>query len=876
MRFAAGARLGPFEILASLGAGGMGEVYRARDTRLDRTVALKLLPRELVTAPGHRVERFRQEARAIARITHPNICTLHDVGEDGSAIFLVMEHVDGTTLARRLEDGPLPLPLAQRTAIAIADALDHAHRHGIVHRDLTPGNIMLTRDSVKLLDFGLAKLKERDEQIPLEATASARLTDVGTIVGTIPYMAPEQLQGRDVDARTDIFSFGVVLYEMLCGRRPFAGDSRISLMSAIVSAEPPSLTSLQPQVPASLERLILRCLAKDPDDRWQTARDLAAELRWIATDGPGTPTVASDTIRRPRRAALWGVVAGAVASAAVLATVAASMWPAPSVVGYLPSTFRRGAVSSARFTPDGQSIVYSASWEGQPYDIFLGRPAAPDARDLQLKDARVLSISRAGDMAVVFGRQNIINTFGPNILARIPMAGGARHDLLTGVMEADWIPGTDTLAIVRDPGGNRPRTVEFPAGTIVHEAPEVWSLRVSPDGSRVAFFEGELSDAPKSTMTVIDRSGRKSTVASGWAAGFGLAWAPSGTEVWFTATRPEPGEFAPSLHAVSLSGVVRHVHHSPDWLVLHDISGDGRVLLTRNTIDINLVCKQPGDTSELNLTWALAASAMGISQDGRTVVFENELEAGVSRSGNPVIYRRNVDGSPAIRIGEGIGAALSSDGKWVLALDGENLVLLPTGVGAMVTLPKGDVAQVGEAAWLGDSKHIVFTGRSASGTPRGYVQEIPAGLPRPVTPEGVALAGKAAVRDDASVLGRVGTSWVLFPIRGGDARPVAALKPEDIPLQWSHQGRYVYAVDDAQGTIHAEGQFFEGVRSSAVDVFRVEVATGSRTLWKTLAPSDPVGVEDMRETLVITPDAQTYCYSYMRRLGGLLVVEGLK
>jgi hypothetical protein len=401
------------------------------------------------------------------------------------------------------------------------------------------------------------------------------------------------------------------------------------------------------------------------------------------------------------------------------------------------------------------------------------------------------------------------------------------------------------------------------------------SLRVSPDGSRVAFFEGPMlmPDAPNSMITVIDRSGRKSTVASARAAGFGLAWAPSGTEVWFTATRPDPGEYAPSLHAVSLSGVIRHVHHSPDWLVLHDISGDGRVLLSRNTIATTLVCRQPGDTSDRDLTWAVAASVNGISADGRTVVFENTLLSSVS---GPAIFRRHVDGSPAISIGEGIGSALSPDGKWVLALQGQNLVLLPTGVGAMVTLPKGDVAHVGEAAWLSDSKQIVFTGRSASDTPRGYVQEIPAGLPRPVTPEGVALAGKAAVRDDASVLGRVGASWMLFPIHGGDARPVAALKPEDMPLQWSHQGRYVYAVDNAQGTIQAEGQFFEGVRSTAVDVFRVELATGSRTLWKTLAPSDPVGVEDMRETLVMTPDAQTYCYSYMRRLGDLFVVEGLK
>ena len=288
MRFDAGARLGPFEILALLGAGGMGEVYRARDVRLDRTVAIKLLPSELVREPGRRVERFRHEARAIARITHPNICTLHDVGEDGSAIFLVMEYVEGETLAQRLEDGPLPLPLALRSAIGIADALDHAHRHGVVHRDLKPGNIMLTPDSVKLLDFGLAKLKERDEQVLTDPTQSARLTEVGTILGTVPYMAPEQIEGREVDARTDLFAVGVVLYEMVCGRRPFTGNSRASVMAAIVTAEPPPLTSLLPQAPPSLERLILRCLAKDPDDRWQTARDLAAELRWIAGAAPVT------------------------------------------------------------------------------------------------------------------------------------------------------------------------------------------------------------------------------------------------------------------------------------------------------------------------------------------------------------------------------------------------------------------------------------------------------------------------------------------------------------------------------------------------------------------------------------------------------------
>jgi hypothetical protein len=841
----------------------MGEVYRARDTRLDRTVAIKLLPSELVNAPGRRVERFRHEARAIARITHPNICTLHDVGDDGSAIFLVMEYVDGATLARRLEDGPLPLPLALRAAIQIADALDHAHRHGVVHRDLKPGNIMLTRDSVKLLDFGLAQLKERDEQAPIDATRSERLTEAGIIVGTVPYMAPEQIEGREMDARADIFSFGVVLYEMVSGRRPFAGDSRASLMAAIVASEPPALSSLQPQAPASLERLIRRCLAKDPEDRWQTARDLAAELRWIAEGGSGTTTSAPGIARRPRRAALWGGVAGAALTAAVFAATVPAMWPRPAVAEYQPVTFRRGAVSSARFTADGKSFVYSASWEGQPYAAFLGRPGSGDARDLQLKDSRILSISRAGDMAVLFGPQNIHRAFGLRTLARIPMAGGARRDVLTGVVDADWIPGTDALAVIRDPADGRPWTVEFPAGTTVHEARAAWSLRVSPDGSRVAFFEGPVvfGSAPEAQITVVDKTGRTSTLSKDLA-GYGLAWAPSGNEIWFTATRP--GQYAPHLRAVSLSGVERTVHRAPDWLVLHDISADGRVLLSRNTIRISMICKPPGDMPERDLTWLLASAPTGLSPDGGTVIFVDPLSAPAA-SEKTLIFRRTTDGAPAVPIGEGAAGALSPDGKWVVASSEENLILLPTGAGGTVALPKGSVVRFGAGKWLGDSKRIVFTGDPGDNKPRVYIQEIPAGIPRQMTPEGVVLAGRGAVRDDTSVLGRVGGSWRLFAISGGDGRAVPALKPGDLPVQWSRDGRYVYTVDAT-----------EAARPAAVDVFRVELTTGDRVLWKTLAPSDPVGVEDVRRNVVITPDAQAYCYSYQRRLGDLYVVDGLK
>ena len=865
MRFGPGARLGAFEILAPVGAGGMGEVYRARDTRLDRIVAIKLLPSEIVNATGRGVDRFRQEARAIARITHPNICTLHDLGEDDSSIFLVMEYVEGMTLAERIQDGPVPVPLALRIGAEIADALDHAHRHGVVHRDLKPGNVMLTHDRVKLLDFGLAKLKERDEQRPTEATQSERLTDVGAILGTVPYMSPEQIEGDEVDSRTDVFSFGVVLYEMVCGRRPFTGDSRAALMAAIVATEPPPPSTLRPGISAPLERLILRALAKDPADRWQTARDLAAELRWVADE----PRSARTTARRPSRAVVWSAAAGSLLGAATLAAMVWSMWPTPALVEFQQVTYRRGAVSSARFAPDGRSFVYSASWEGQPYATFLARAQSPDARDLQLEETRILSISRDGDMAVLFGPQNISRAFGTRTLARIPMAGGVRRDLITGVADADWIPGTDTYAVIRDPGGGRPWTVEFPVGKTVHEARFAWSLRVSPDGGRVAFLEsatGVFDSTPDAMITIIDASGRKWTVARGLS-GIGLAWAPSGNEIWFTAARPSQQSAGPQLHAVTLAGVERTVYSAPDWLVLHDISADGRVLLSRNSIRINVACQRPGEASERQLGWLVASFAVGLSADGQTLIFTDPL-SGRTVAGDATVFRRSTDGSAAVALGEARGAGpLSPDGRWVLAEQRGNRVLLPTGAGSTVTLPKGDIMRFGRGAWLTDSKRFVFTGDTGDGKPRGYIQEVPNGLPRAITPDGVALAAKGTVRDDNTVLGRVGPRWALYSIHGGESQPVSALKPTDVPLQWSPDGRGLYTISNVgQGVAPA----------AAIDVHRVELATGARSLWRTLSPPDPVGVEGLRPTVEIAPDARAYCYSYIRRLGDLYVVDGLK
>ena len=388
-----GQRLGPYEILSAIGAGGMGEVYRARDNRLNRIVAIKILPDRHATKPELR-ERFDREARTVASLNHPHVCTLFDVGHQNGTDFLVMEYLEGETLAQRLTRGPLPLKETLRIATEVCEALEVAHRAAITHRDLKPANIMLTKSGAKLMDFGLAKAAmaglegERTGVLLLSADRTmtnvspiSPLTTVGEVVGTIQYMSPEQIEGNPADARSDLFALGAVLYETTTGKRPFEGKSQISVASAILEKDPAPISAVQPLTPPAFEHVVKTCLEKNPDDRFQSARDVRLELKWIAegadqlTAPSATPAAktAPKTSSRGAAAAILALVAGG----ALLLTSRERSQPRFTNV-----TFRDGTLQGARFSHDGQTIIYSGEWEDEPPQVAVARVGSPESRPL--------------------------------------------------------------------------------------------------------------------------------------------------------------------------------------------------------------------------------------------------------------------------------------------------------------------------------------------------------------------------------------------------------------------------------------------------------------------------------------------------------------
>ena len=866
MHLTRGERLGLYEIVAPLGAGGMGEVYSALDPKLSRSVAIKILNVD-AGSNAAAVRRFEQEARAASALNHPGIVTIHDIGESGGRFFIVMELIEGTTLRHVLQRGRPPLKKALQIASQLTDALGKAHEVGIVHRDLKPENVMLTSDGhVKIVDFGLAKLAE-----PVFAVGSHGADETvtersahGVLLGTIGYMSPEQASGKPADFRADQFSFGVILYELTTGARAFERQTGVETLSMIIGDEPVRALTRNPALPLPVVWTIERCLAKDPAERYASTRDLAREVQTLRDH-----VADLDTLEWPRAAGgkrpLWLSRIAALALALTVGTVAAAgYWalrpvasdvPANRVAAptFKPLTFLRGHVSNARFAPDGQSILYAAAWNGLPMQVFETRPSGPESRPLGPDSASLASISSTGEIALILGcRFDWANCVGT--LARMPPGGGAPREILEDVVSADWTPDGQALAAIQAVEGEY--QVQFPIGKALYQTTgKLAFVRFSPQGDRLAFVEYPLISEEGGTLKVVDLQGQTTTVSSNWEQIRDVVWAASGDEIWVSGNE---GGRRSSIYAVSLSGARRVVLHAPSSIFLVDLARDGRALVAHGAARAQMIWLS--GTEERELSWLDWSTVADLSADGKTVLF---YEWGNAAGAKSVVYLRRVDGSAAVRLGDGKALALSPDGRWALALQEgpkPHLVLLATGAGESRPLPAEDLTDFYWAKWFPDGRRLLVVGSGTDGVPGSYIQHTDTGRLEPIAEKGM-LAVLVAPDGRRLLISDPLAGYLVWPLDGGQPLAVDALESQDRPIQWSADGRFLYV---------------RGSEEAVVRMYRFNLATGQRNLLKELAPPDPsgvVGVATGRGELAVTPDGKTYVFTYWTLLRDLFLVE---
>jgi serine/threonine protein kinase len=836
-----GSRLGPYEIVSQLGAGGMGTVYRAHDSRLRRDVALKVISASLLRADS--VERFEREARAAAALNHPNIVAVFDVNIEGPVPYVVSELLEGESLRARIDRGPVPYRRAVDYAIQVAQALAAAHAKRILHRDVKPGNVFLTSDGrVKLLDFGLAKLPPPDSLDLSQQSTTPDLSHPGRALGTAAYMSPEQVLGQDVDHRSDIFALGSVLYETLTGVRAFQRPSAVETMSAVLREEPPDVLSLNPAVPPAAAATVRRCLEKSRDERFQSARDLAFHLQQLlqSTSGsyplPPLPT-------KGRRALL----AVALVVAAVAVTLPWRLVPPPPAPSFQQLTFHRGRIGGARFSEAG--IVYSQTRALEEPVVYLKVRGGPEPRKLYDR-ADVLAIC-AGELALSVDRRFVKGERFVGALASAPAGAGSPRAWLENIEDADCDASGRTFAVVKSRGFGAESTLEYPVGQVLYRtAGSLQSPRISRDGRYVAVIDDPAGIGTSGRLVIVDRSGHVVQRTREWANARGLAWAPRGEELWFTASEARANR---TLRALRLDGRERLVLDGAGSLTIRDAAEDGRVLLTRDDERTAVVGVPPGGTTERDLSWFDDAGLAALSADGRELLFGDRFG----------IYLRGTDGSAATRLGavEGYPDDLSPDGTTALVttLASNALFLAPTGPGTVREVKVEGLEAFRGSLFFPDGRRLLVNGLEPGHRLRSYIVDLSGGRPHPVTEEdtwGITISPDGALIAAISVEGPVS----LWPAAGGEKRVLAGSAPGERPASWAAGGRSLWTF--RRGEIPAR-------------VSEVEVQSGRRGLWRTIVPPDASGVFSI-DQLKVTPSGDAYFYSYRRTVSELYEVQGLR
>lgn len=849
----------------------MGEVYRARDPRLNREVAIKVLPANYAS-DAERLKRFEQEAIASSALNHPNILTVYDFGTHQGSPYIVTELLEGQELGTILTHGAVPVRKAMEYARQIAAGLAAAHEKGIIHRDLKPANLFVKHDGhVKILDFGLAKLNPAGAAAwGAAATVGGTMdsapanTAAGVVLGTAGYMSPEQVRGAATDHRSDIFAFGTVLYEMLSGCRAFKGGTAVETMTAILNDDPPDLSPSSLRISPALDRIVRRCLEKEPDQRFQSAKDLAFALEALSGGSETRPSLPLT----PRRKLRWiWLAAASVALAAIAAVLFANQRRGFSIpTRIVPLSYRDGYVRMARFAPDGQSIVYGAMWDGGPMQLYAGSIDSPAAHSIDPSKADLLAVSSTGELAVALNRRFVEPWIPIGTLARVPAQGGTPREVAVGALDADWSPdGSSLVYSTRAHGKFQLRLL--PSGRVLYEtAGYISHMRFSPDGKRVAFMDHPIYGDDRGTVAVVDMEGNKKTLTPEYTTEQGLAWTPDGREIWFTANPALDW----SLWATTLDGKQREIVRDVALLTLQDISRDGRVLVTSFTISSQVIAGGATGPESRNLVTYQWGNVVALSADGQKAAI---TEFNASPSTDYGLYIRNVDGSPGTALGEGRALDFSPNGKSVLAYlpsQNDKLMLIPTGVGETRTLPSVGL-HYQDGVFLPDGRRLVVIASEQGKAGRIYLQNVEGTAPpRPITPEGIAPSSMVVSPDGKWVTALIAGSKdseegleqvaMMYPI-DGDAppRPVKGVDPEDTLVQWLNDGKLLVA---PRGEVPLE-------------VFKLDPATGKRELWRRFAPSDPNGVFSFRRVYV-TRDAKRYIYETRRVMSNLWVLEGLK